>query len=122
MVQVSATRLIDRHIVSVRITDDEGTHKRTIVVVGSLLDRRTRSLSSFPGRIEVIHDEPQEKAIPFMSFVGPRKGCIVMVALKARRSPVVKTQQDRPIRVDDLIEDCGSWMVVGRAQEPRGVP
>jgi len=70
-----------------------------------LLELRDESPCSRQRRVEIIDPEKQEKPIARPRLIGTHQGGMLMSA------PLVKAEQDRSIRVEDLAE-----VVMGRSR------
>jgi hypothetical protein len=66
------------------------------------VDERARPWQSY---VKIVDPEEQEEAVARLGAVGTCQGGMIV------GTPLVKTEQDRPIRVDDLPE-----VVVGRSR------
>jgi hypothetical protein len=65
----STPRLVDRHIVAIRVADHEHTHQRTVVGMWRLFNHAIQCLCALPGWIEIVHHKPQEKPVPYVALL-----------------------------------------------------
>jgi len=72
--------------------------------VGLLLESGDESTRSRRRHIEIVDTEKQEEAIAGLRVIGARQGRMLM------GTPLVKAEQNRSIRVEDLAE-----VVMGRS-------
>ena len=63
-----------------------------------LFELRDESPCPWYGHVEIVHTEKQEQAIAGRPVIGAHQGRVAM------GTPLVKAEQDRPIRVEDLPE------------------
>ena len=116
-IPASTPRLVDRHVVAVRIADHEHTHQRTVIRMRSLFNHATHRLCPFPGRVEIVHHKPQQEPVPNAALPRISKRRPMVVASRTRRAPAMQTQQDRGVLVDNLIEDRRARMSVASIEQ-----
>ena len=66
--------------------------------MGFLLEPGDESACPWQRHIEIIDAEKQEEAVARLRVIGARQGGMLML------TPLVKAEQDRSIRVEDLTE------------------
>src|ERR1017187_709480 len=88
----------DRHVIPVRIPDRELHTTSVRVHVGLLLEPSDESARPWQRQVEIIDTEEQEEAVARLFVIGTHQGGMPMGA------PLVKAEQDRSIRIEDLAE------------------
>jgi ketosteroid isomerase-like protein len=67
-------------------------------------------------RVEIVDAEEEEKAVARRRVLGtPQRGM-------AARAPLVQAEQDRSIRVGDLLADDATWTIVGNSAASKTYP
>jgi len=94
----------DRNVIPVRISDGKLHGSRARVHMGLLLEPRDESACPRQRHVEIIDTEKQEEAVAGRYMMGTHQGGMLM------GSPLMKAEQNRSIRVDDLTE-----VVMGRS-------
>ena len=113
----STPRLVDRHIVAIRVADHEHAHQRTVIRMRSLFNHATQCLCAFPRGVEIVHHKPQQEPVPNAALPRISKRRPMVVASRTRRAPVMQTQQDRGVLIDNLIEDRRIRMSVASIEQ-----
>lgn len=70
-----------------------------------LFNHAIQCLCALPGWIEIVHHKPQEKPVPYVALLRISERWPMVIASWTGRAPVMKTQQDRGVLIDNLIED-----------------
>src|SRR4030095_7414601 len=88
----------DHDVVPVRISECELHSSSVRVHLRLLLEPSDESACPWQRHVEIIHTKKQEEAVARLRVIGARQGGMVM------GTPLVKAEQDRAIRVEDLTE------------------
>jgi hypothetical protein len=88
----------DHDVVPIRISERELHSSSVRVHLRLLLEPSDKSTCPCQRHVEIIDPEKQEKAVARLCVIGARQGGMIM------STPLVKAEQDRSIRVEDLAE------------------
>ena len=88
----------DRNVISVRISERELLGLSVRIHVWLLFEPSDERACPLKRQVEIIDTEKQEEAVARSPMIGAHKGGMLM------GPPLVKAEQDRSIRVEDLTE------------------
>jgi hypothetical protein len=88
----------DHDVIPVRISECELHSSSVRIHVGLLLESSDERACPWQRQVEIIDPEKQEEAVARLRLIGARQGGMLM------GTPLVKAEQDRSVRVEDLTE------------------
>jgi len=100
----------DCDVIPVRVPQRELRSTSVLVQVWLLLESSDESARPWQRHCEIIDTEKQKEAIARLRVIGARQGGMLM------GTPLVKAQQHRSIRVEDLTEVVMGWSRLRQAQ------